>query len=380
MQQHDFLRGRFAAGATFALFYFQVCIGASPAVADEIVLRDLTIITGKTVSHFDPDGVRFEDGSVITWDRIEQGTIAAEKQAGFDRRLNELGARLYSIRRRLRSEDYQDLLPHSRDLYPLYRDRRSSTSYMVMQATMWAHLARGQREQALAPYLRCLEISRSSAASAVDDLPGDRRLQFDRQTGLTPELMPIWFDATAAKQQLDRVFKAIQAMRRPRPQGVLIYYVTLALAAGELEKADQVLAAVTADSGPVAELKAIVTAQRAIAGGDDVPESKLASRLDQLSDLTRPLACYWAGIAQLSPDRERVDRQRGLLLLLQVPALYGEQQPDVSAAALYRVASELETLDDARGSAAVRADLLERFGKTHFATLVRSAAGRSDGG
>ena len=54
-----------------------------PAV-DRIVLRNLDIVSGKAVTHFDEDGVIIDDGRPITWDQIERG-ILSEKQVAFDK-------------------------------------------------------------------------------------------------------------------------------------------------------------------------------------------------------------------------------------------------------------------------------------------------------
>jgi hypothetical protein len=372
LQQHDLLGGRSVIGALFAL---QFLAGVSTSAADEIILRNLKIIEGQTVESFDADGVRFGDGTVYGWDRIEQGTVAADQQAEFDAHLKDLGTPLYLIRQRLRVEDYQDLLPHAVELYPRYRDRRSRTSYMVIQAKMWAHLAHGEREAALEPFLRCYELLRDSPNAGITDFPGTRRLQFDPVTGLTPELTPIWFDSESAREQIGAVYKAIQAMRQPRPEGIYIYYATLAIAAGQVEKADPVLAAIKSSSGPIAELKLIALAQSAAttaANGTNTEMRQLAERLDALSARTRPLALYCLGTARLTEAQDRNDRQAGVLDLLRIPAHYGNHQPELAAAALYRVATELKAMEDERGSVAVRNELLDRFSKTHFAQLARS--------
>ena len=97
--------------------------------------------------------MRLDDGSVMEWDRIEQGRVSDEQQARFDAMLNELGSHLYRIRQRLSISDYRGLLPHAEAVYERYAGRRSETAYMVFQALMWSRLAVGQREAALAAVL-----------------------------------------------------------------------------------------------------------------------------------------------------------------------------------------------------------------------------------
>jgi hypothetical protein len=187
---------------------------ALPARADRIVLRNLTIIGDKTVASFDEDGIRFAEGGAVTWDEVERGTVAPGKQAEFDKMLQELGEPLYRIRQRLAVEDYQGLLPQAEALYPRYRQRRSETAYLVCQGVMWGRIADRRREEALDPYLRCFELLRAAQGNTVK-LPGERRLQVDLESGLTPELLPVWFDRAAAAKVLDEVFQTIAQMSKP---------------------------------------------------------------------------------------------------------------------------------------------------------------------
>src|SRR6201999_3051741 len=92
----------------------------------------------------------------------------------------------------------------------------------------------GRREAAVEPYLYCVEMLRGKKKEDIV-LAGDRRLLFDDETGYSPELPPVWFDAAAAKQALPAVLKAGAAMREPRPEAARIYYASLALVAGEAE-------------------------------------------------------------------------------------------------------------------------------------------------
>ena len=194
------------------------CVVPQTVHADRIVLRNLEVITDKEVTGFDEDGVRFQDGSQVSWDRIESGRVSTDQQARFDQLLGQLGSHLYRIRQRLLTGDYRGLLTHAESVYPRYSDRRGETAYMVFQALVWSRLAAGQREGALEPYLRCYECLKESGDLA-GRLPGDRRPLIDLETGLTPELPPIWFDTEAAKQAVQPVSAVISGMNKPRPAG-----------------------------------------------------------------------------------------------------------------------------------------------------------------
>ena len=344
------------------------CSWASSASADRIVLRNLDILSGKTVTGFDVDGVRLSDETTIPWDRIEKGSVSAEQQAAFDKMLAEFGAHLYRIRQRLSISDYRGLQPHVEAVYASYAGRRSETAYMVFQALMWSRLAGGQREAALQPYLDCVECLRAAAADRRTlALPGTRQLQVDLQSGFSPELPPVWFDEGAAKQSLDAVGETIAGMVTPRPPATRVYYATLALAAGEPDKAVQTLSGLEGLSA----WKAITEAQIQMSRNEASNAIEALERQrDQFTGDLQPLALYWLGQARLaSPNQDM--RQAGLLDLLRIPAIYGQQQPELAAAGLYLAMQAVAQLGDAKGSIAIRRELLDRYGQTWHAERLR---------
>lgn len=343
-----------------------VSMTAQSAIADRIILRNLKIIDGPTVASFDEDGVRLDDRRMIGWYDIEKARVADDQQAKFDRLLKELGGPLFRIRQRMRVGDYKDLASHTEAIYPRYVDRQSPTAYLVKQATMWSRIAEGRREAAVEPYCRCYEYLRTPR-NPSGLLPGDRRLEFDVQTGMSSSLPPVWFDASAAKAALPSVYRSISAMKRPRPEGAYIYFATLALAAGDAATADRVLGAVKSETGSIGELRDIVAVQRELLTKQPgTATTKLEANLPGISLENKPLALYWLGRVQLSAEDVET-RKQGLVRLLRIPALYGNQSPEISAAALYHGVDFLKQLDDVRGSVALRNELLVRYGQTYFA-------------
>jgi hypothetical protein len=339
--------------------------------ADRVILRNLTIISDRTVASFDDAGIVLDNDQRIPWYEIEKATLAPDKQAAFDKLLAELGEPLYRIRQRLVTADYEGLLQPAEALYPRYAPLATETAYLVVQAVMWGRLAAGQREQALAPYLRCLALLRANRGLAKS-LPGDRRLQFDPETGLTPDLTPVWFDADAARAALPDVRPRIVELDRPRPDGVFIYYATLAIAAGDATAAEQGLAAIKLDHPRLTELRAIVDAQREVqAGQPGVGVEKLASIVGQLSTESRSLAWYWLGLSKLSQTAVE-ERQAGQLQLLRIPALAGRTQSELAAAALFQVMTALHAQGAPSESNAVRRELLERYGHTYYAMKAKN--------
>lgn len=351
---------------------------ASSRAADLLVLRNLKVISDRTVLGFDADGVRLDDGATVGWGEIEKGTVGAGRQTEFDRWLSELSEPLYRIRQRLSVGDDRGLLPHAEAVYPRYADRDSPTAYMVSQALMWGRLAAGKREGALEPYLRCLGYLRRHGAASVS-LPGKRRLKHDSRTGLCPELPPVWFDGEAAKAALPGVFRAVGRIPLPRPEGVYIYYATLAFAAGDGKAGEKGLSAMQSADADLAELRQIAFAQWEITSrqpGDAV--RRLSTAWRGFNAANKPLAVYWLGLSAVRATEPRA-RQQGVLLLLQIPALYGQEQPELAGAALYHSSKALAELQDVRASVTLRKELLEKYGRTYYASRVgptpRAAAG-----
>jgi len=346
--------------------------------ADRIVLRNLEILRDQAVASFDEDGVRLEGGRTLTWDEIESGRVGEARQADFDRMLSDLGEPLYRIRQRLKVGDFRALSAPAEAAYPRYVGRRGASAYMVFQATMWSRLASGRREAALEPYLRCLEHLRSVGQADVD-LPGQRRLRFDPQTGMTPELLPVWFDQVAARAAMPGVLEAIKKMTAPLPPAVHVYYGTLALAAGEESRAMQVFAGIEDEDGTVAELREIAVAQREVSEGrPGEAADRLRARLDELSAANKPLAIYWLGTALVQSDDDR-SRKQGVLYLLHVPALYGAKHRDLAAAALYGARETLLRMNDQPGAESLGRELEVNYARTFHALKVAGPRESQDG-
>ncbi len=341
----------------------------SSAHADRIVLRNLDVVDGPAVTAIDEDGVQLGDGELITWDRIERGRVGEPFQARFDQLLSELGADLYRIRQRLSVGDYAGVLPQAEALEERFADRRSDTAYLVFQALMWSRVAAGRREAAVAAYLRCWDLRHAAAqAGRTLELPGARRLQFDPETGVPPDLPPVWFDPVAAAEALPAVGRAIRAMVAPPPPAAQLYYATLALAAGMPEKAESARKGLAA----YPPLAALVEAQALAAAGDAGRAAELLEpHLATLGPDLRCVALYLAGQARAA-DPDATHRRAGLLQLLTLPAAYGESSPDLAAAGLYVALHTLADQGDAKGSIALRRELLDRYGTTWHARQLRA--------
>jgi len=364
---------------SFAVVIFSASHAPLAPAADRLILRNLDILTRQTIISFDEDGLVLDvprpgGGERVTWDEVERGKVAVD-QPRFDKLLNELGQPLFRIRQRLKIGDLEALAEPAEAMFPRFAERQSQTAYLVCQATMWSRLAAGRREAAVLPYVRCFELLRSHAATSAS-LPGSRRLQADPATGLSAELIPVWFDAAAAKAVLPELQAAIRNMAAPRPEGMSVYYASLALAGGEAAEADRVIRTLQSNQLELLVWREVLAAQQEMAASSPgAGIEKLRSKLDALPGSCRSAALYWVGLA----DSQQADADRckgGILRLLTLPAEYGDEQPELAAAGLYHAASALAKLKDDRGAAAVRGELAGRYGATQHARKLRAGAER----
>ncbi|HEV3168030.1 MAG TPA: hypothetical protein VGZ22_28770 [Isosphaeraceae bacterium] len=334
---------------------------------DQLVLRPKAVLSGKQVVGFDEDGVRLAGfAQPFGWDEVEGGKVSKD-QARFDQLRHDLGDPLFEISRHLKKEEYRELLEPSQAMYPRFARRRSKTAYMVCQALMWARIANGQREAALEPYLRCVEILRDLKDRSI---PGGRRLKYDATTGLSPELPLFWFDQAAARASWPRVRTEIQSMSEPVPPVAFLYGATLALAAGDAAGADAFLAKIDSPGKHISELVQIASAQRDILlGKARVMVASLETLTSSVMESNRPFARFTLAQARLAIPDEGSKRD-GVLDLLYLPAAHADQ-PELAAAALYLAQKTLDELHD-RGADALRAELLAKFPQTDFATRLKS--------
>ena len=339
--------------------FLSSCLGwhTERSAADQIVLRDLTILTNRRVEKFNEDDIRLDNGQRLGWDQIEKAQISND-QARFNQLLSELGTPLYRIRQRLKVGDYSALLRHAETLYSRYSARRSKTAYMVVQAVMWGRLAAGQRALAVEPYLRCYHLLRGVGDQPIP-LPGKRRLQFDVETGICKEFLPLWFDRTAAARALKQVTTLIEMTATPCPAAHL--YQTALVFASAAPAAELAAVSTSSKLTLARQFASILQVQREVLMGQPgTAMLNLESALSRVDPSLRPLAFYWLGRSHLL-KQEPLQQRQGLLLLLKIPALHHRTFPNIAAAGLAYAAQTLHDAGDERASAALQRELSTRY-------------------
>ena len=359
-----------------------MCCGGNAAATDRLVLRDFTVIRSDLVS-FDVDGLvlateRRGGSKLVTWDEIESLHVGDEaKQAAAEKLLREVGQPLYRLRVRLETGDDAGLLEPAEILNPLFVDRRSHSSLIVLQSLVWGRIANGQREDAVEPWLLTFEILRTRTAK-LSELPGSRKPQIDVASALLAELQPVWFDAAAARSALPGAEQALESMAKPVPSGARLYVASLALAAGEPKLVEPYLEG-EMEGRLTIQLQQVLLAQRETLESKHVAAQERLQKIvaelehDEPGETSRftllPLALYHLGRAQLASEDPR-SQQTGLLALLRIPALQGRHSPDLAAAALDEVVRFYAK--DTSLAARLRTEILHHFPSSWHAQRLRA--------
>lgn len=344
------------------------------AQADRLILRDLRLLGNITVIGFDEEGVKVTDNSLIPWHEIELGTVSPDKQADFDRLRKDLGDPLFRIHQRLKVGDYAGASEPAEAIFERYKDRDSKVAYMVCQATMWGRLAEGEREAALEPYFCCLRIMKKSArTSEVTQLPGSRTLDYDKQTGLTSDMLPIFFDREKAAAALPKAGAAATSIGSSAPDGVLVYMAALSIAAQDFAHAQTWQSRIRSGNPTLKQWPALLTAQQRIQAGELITaRADLEPLIYSFETWNQPVAWYLLGISG-SRSSEFLRIENGVLDLLHVPALYGRDHPELAAAALSETYAALNRIQLSTQAQDIRRQLLLFYGGTTHAQQLRQA-------
>ena len=86
---------------------------------------------------------------------------------------------------------------------------------------------------------------------------------------------------------------------------------------------------------------------------------------------SRRLALYWRGQAHLQSGSAEA-HTAGLLDLLRIAALYGEDHPELAAAGLYTAMQAVAESGNVKGSIAIRRELLDRYPQTWHAHRLKN--------
>jgi len=322
--------------------------GGEPALSgtiSEVSDAGVTIRSDLGATHFVP------------WDRVRSvGTKAYEREVA---RYREVSLMLWRGRSRVERGDTALAEPLFERLFEIYRGTTHETALVVGEGLLRCRLARGEEALALIPALEAARLRRAGVQTvSYSSLP---QVMHDDMS-LCIVLPPFWADSPLF-ERLQRELDTYDSQGDAVIASIASLYAQLTNRAnGPRDGSDAGAAGVASfPDHPGVELLRQILESRSSA-----PEARHRSRTALLAaDGTRPVfadawARFFAGWSLLG-ESGVVRRQRGMMNMLYVPALYGEQQKLLAGAALAIVAHALEEEGKTEESSRLRHELAARY-------------------
>lgn len=324
--------------------------------AQSIVLRDLTLIDKPEIASMDIDTLMLSDGRSFPWSKILQGTLK-EDQAAFDKFIQELGTPLFRIESRLAGGNYDTLQPITDQLLKRTANTQGRSHYIANAASFHDRLSQGNREAAAVPLINIIQMREQSPE--LKKLDGPLGLRFSDSICL--DLLPIWFDKAAAAQALNEIPK-----KTINPASA-VYRDSLAILV------ENKTVAANGSESDLAAWGPLLVAQSALLNGNPGQALELVENPTPIMG-TAPhaLALYYAGLAMrdLYAAEPTEDTATWKLTLLKVPALYQDEYPELSAAAIYQLINSPS--NQSNNYKSLQNELTDRFRDTWYGRKFQS--------
>lgn len=351
------------------------CIFSSRILADEIVLRNLDVLSDVTVKQVDPDGIRLEDGRLISLAGVKNASLS--KQTEFDQLFKTVGEPLFRIRIRLLKKDHESLGDALATLIPVYENRTSQSAALVQMANFWRHIEQGNNALAIESHFRLFQLSRLSAdnASFITSLNASE----SSPDGLSPWVAPLNLDKKTVVENWVSIIESYSSLPTPHPSGLDYYFFTMAEAGGgkvpsELLPAKSKLSTAEQRDLTAHNLLQNLRSEKTPAQSeiDAVLQTYLSEDLlAEHSPIRRATGLYFRGKLQLLS--EKIPKSDGLLSLLRIHSEIGDAAPSISAAALSDAERFLRDKVPRKDAKNISKELLSRYPSSIFAKRFRMA-------
>ncbi len=329
-------------------------MSAGPAQADRLHRRgEPAPLEGRTLD-VTADGVLFRTSrgsdagdSLFTWDRVKRLETDQQQFAAAWETHRDLSERLWRARSRVERSDYSAAEPILDELFEETMHRTGTTALIVAEGLLRCRLAREARAAAVLPWL---ELHRLLGAGLKPTAYLSMRPIVDPQSGLCPQLPPMWGKSAGVEQMLaDLNHYVPDAPASARLAALYARAARLWLGlsvddAAAFYRGDE---AWDRDAGVVVVTALVAALERVRPLPLDV-EKVMARPLREPGPLT-PWALFMRGAVRVE-DRDLDRRREGLVDLLTIPATYGQEHRYLAGFAIERAASILESMG--RGPAA----------------------------
>ena len=263
IEQHS---GRCSSSAAVALRVFQWAVGLSafcfalaapqgaagePARQEQtpeaqepslpqlvVLLRDGTVLRNPAWREADENGILLADQSRLRWGQIAQlSSTDKQWQQKLEQLREQLGPLAQRFELRMDWRDYAEASKIANQLQPKLQDPLGDLALRARLAVILDHWHTGQHELAVLGWLRLFDLLRNSDRGAgLVALAARHNLDVDPSNGHCPQLVPLFFDAAAARAILDELQPVDPADAMPVHK---IYLAALAVAAGDWQQAEK---------------------------------------------------------------------------------------------------------------------------------------------
>ena len=310
-----------------------VLLNATSAFAQEIVLRDLTRISGVEVRDVDNSFLSLANNQKISWDQVLQVQVDPVWQAKIEQRIEKFGLPLYRLKHRLRQKNYRGAFEVARDWYDNEELQfpGNETMFLVSRAVMLGRIDAGQAERALEPTVQALLLQQKCSREFLDSFPGLAFTEDEFRTDLCQDLSPVWSSADECSKQLIGIGEKFDldqlVIEWP---GLAVYFSSMAVHASQRER----MIVWSPAMGAIPQLRPW---QRIL--GSNFSRVPLSVLIRDTEGSLRVSTMYWWATAK-DQQASKADR---VLTLLKIVANYDDQFPALSKMALARA---IELTDD----------------------------------
>ncbi len=342
-------------------------IAAGQTDAETLKLRDGSASPiNATIQQIDDSGVTYAtDGKsmFLTWDRVE--AIDGKTLPGLQKYL-ELGEILWRARTRLERDDTDSAEPLLVSVVAKISGQTHATALVAWEGLLRCRIARGEQAGAVIPALETSRILRriegASAYPSLEPIVDGGRLG----TWLCPKLAPFFL----VDERLNRLISDLDDYKSGDDAFIAAMaseYRRAALVALGKSVAESSSRTKEGDGPGVRLLSQTIDCLVGDAAAREGARNRLQQKLSEYPSWGRSWARFAIGWS-LCREEGVVRKQRGVVSLLHLPAVYATQEPWLSALALHESAKTLDVVGDSTGAATLRDDLRRMFPSSPLAS------------
>ena len=326
---------------------------------------------------FDRAGVMLSDGNKLGWDKILKAQTPPDRQEEFDRYINDLGLPLFRMKTRIRNADWSGAGEVAEPLLKITNAKAGelpnvNTAYLAHLSAMKSKLHNGDRTGAVWNFIQAATLQKNIDQEILELVGTSRLPERDLNLLFSRDILPIWFDLEQLEDIAGRLNTAIQETDTPAP-GLVIYLASIQIERSQIQAAEDLLRSLESNDEEINAWKIILAARIQIKTGNSVKsQSMLEQNESALVGGARPAGFYYRGIAVLdnqepaqSDDPVDIDRAKAILMLLRIPAIYGDRYRHLAAAALFQAAeiAKLRGLSDE--AERLKKELMRQYSRTY---------------